>query len=156
MQLARLLLQNMSARFTCWRLSTPGSLQWLLTNGITKVHLFKWKTDAWNESDLGVKCNLCRQDLAVCRLLCACESERQKGAASENRGLIKRAGFIWSEQFVQEPLLSYASNWDSSSDAEPGGALMKLSNLCSAHSGLRHGLLVATRIHLLKRLTINT
>ena len=58
-----------------------------------------------------------------------CECVSEKGTALVNQGLIKRAGFIWSEQYVQEPLVSYVSNRDLSSDTEQGGAPVKSNNL---------------------------
>lgn len=49
--------------------------------------------------------------------LCVCE--REKGvAASAGQRIIKCPGFIWSEQNVQEPLVSYAFTRDSGYEEE--------------------------------------
>lgn len=65
--------------------------------------------------------------------ICVCVCVSVKGTALVNQGLIKRAGFIWSEQYVQEPLLSYVSNRDLSSDTEQGGAPLKSNNPVCVH-----------------------
>lgn len=130
---------------------------------ITEEHLNRGKISPCNESVLcfleqktHVKpknedrvCDLLNRKLTGLCLAMFCLLVCKKGTALVNQGLIKRPGFIWGEQHVQEPLLSYVSNWDLSSDTKQGGAPVKSNNLLSVLliQGSSLGLLVAACSH---------